>query len=56
MPIKLSDAQPLDEHEKQFPIRRLSKLGECLAKAYKVKSGNVGHQVNSDSDLVCFIF
>ena len=22
----------------------------------RVKSGNFGHQVNSDSDLVCFIF
>ena len=22
----------------------------------RVKSGNFGHQVNSDSDLVCFIY
>ena len=22
----------------------------------RVKSGNFGHQINSDSDLVCFIF
>ena len=25
-------------------------------KPTRVKSGNLGHQVNSDSDLVCFIF
>ena len=27
-------------------------LHQCI----RVKSGNFGHQVNSDSDFVCFIF
>ena len=27
----------------------------CFHKTYRVKSGNFEHQVNSDSDLVCFI-
>ena len=27
-----------------------------VKRANIVKSGNFGHQVNSDSDIVCFIF
>ena len=29
---------------------------KCFLLITRVTSGNFGHQVNSDSDLVCFIF
>ena len=31
-------------------------VGPNCKQTARVKSGNFGHQVNSDSDLVCFIF
>ena len=34
----------------------LSPEGLKIGRVYRVKSGNVGHQVYSDIDLVCFIF
>ena len=37
-------------------ILRARSSGSQRGKCVRVKSGNFGHQVNSDSDLVCFIF
>ena len=39
-----------------FPIFFSFFLITIREETCRVKSGNFGHQVNSDSDLVCFIF
>ena len=37
-------------------LKRLLQVHVVILVCYRVKSGNVGHHVNLDSDLVCFIF
>ena len=40
--------------DNKFDTEYLS--GQLLTMFIRIKSGNLGHHVNSDSDLVCFIF
>ena len=48
----LSEFSCLSEYTRLYPYLYVSFLFEHL---YRVKSGNFGHQLNSDRDLVCFV-
>ena len=53
------DFEKTSADDKNAQVKNRASVGGfslCSLLESSVKSGNLGHQVNSDSDLVCFIF